>query len=232
MFVVIFEVEPRTGRVEQYLDLALQLKLKLEAMDGFIEVERFRNRKAAGRLLSISSWRDEKSLIRWRTQREHQAVQRKARNEVFADYRLRVGEITSDDALPNGTAMPQQRFDPTGTGEAKTCSITEVLPQASLQDPAAPSALGHPAFDSTADGLVDQELYESIHHVGKLLVLASWRDDQAAAAWNPPAFGAAGEIRHRLVRVIRDYGMYERREAPQYYPEAARVTANQSVRLA
>jgi heme-degrading monooxygenase HmoA len=204
MFVVIFEVEPRTGRVEQYLDLALQLKPKLEAMNGFIEVERFRSRKAPRRLLSISSWRDERSLIRWRTQREHQTVQRKARSEVFADYRLRVGEITSDNALPNGTAMPQQRFDATEVGEAKICSITEVLPQASLQDPAAPSALGHSAYDSTADGLVDQELHESIHDAGKLLILASWRDDRAAAAWNPPALAAAGEVRHRLVRVIRD----------------------------
>jgi len=27
-----------------------------------------------------------------------------------------------------------------------------------------------------------------------------------------------GELRHRLMRNIRDYGMFDRREAPQYYP--------------
>jgi hypothetical protein len=28
-------------------------------------------------------------------------------------------------------------------------------------------------------------------------------------------------IRHRQVRVIRDYGMFDRREAPQFYPDVA-----------
>jgi hypothetical protein len=31
--------------------------------------------------------------------------------------------------------------------------------------------------------------------------------------------GGAGQVRNRLVRIIRDYGMSERREAPQYYPD-------------
>jgi hypothetical protein len=30
-------------------------------------------------------------------------------------------------------------------------------------------------------------------------------------------------LRHRQVRVVRDYGMRDRREAPQYYPEVARA---------
>jgi hypothetical protein len=29
---------------------------------------------------------------------------------------------------------------------------------------------------------------------------------------------AHGTLRHRRVRIIRDYGMADRREAPQYYP--------------
>jgi hypothetical protein len=28
--------------------------------------------------------------------------------------------------------------------------------------------------------------------------------------------------RQRRVRVVRDYGMYDRREAPQYYPDATK----------
>ena len=31
-----------------------------------------------------------------------------------------------------------------------------------------------------------------------------------------------GNARLRQVRVVRDYGMYDRRENPQYYPEVAR----------
>lgn len=44
----------------------------------------------------------------------------------------------------------------------------------------------------------------------------SWRDQTAAAAFEAtirPPDGA----RLRRVRVVRDYGMYDRREAPQYY---------------
>jgi hypothetical protein len=62
----------------------------------------------------------------------------------------------------------------------------------------------------------DAELFESITTQGKLLRLVSWRDAAAAEAWNPTS------VRHRRVRVIRDYGMADRREAPQYYPAVGR----------
>jgi hypothetical protein len=33
------------------------------------------------------------------------------------------------------------------------------------------------------------------------------------------------DARLRRIRVIRDYGMFDRREAPQYYPEVASTEA-------
>jgi hypothetical protein len=62
----------------------------------------------------------------------------------------------------------------------------------------------------------DAELYESITTPGKLLRLVSWDDVGAAEAWEPAS------VRHRRVRVIRDYGMMDRREAPQFYPDVTR----------
>ena len=67
------------------------------------------------------------------------------------------------------------------------------------------------------DGIVDQEVFESIYNPGKLLLLVSWKDAAPVGRWKPKAV-AAGELRHRRVRIIRDYGMTDRREAPQYYP--------------
>jgi hypothetical protein len=64
-------------------------------------------------------------------------------------------------------------------------------------------------------------MFESIYNPGKLLLLASWRDAEPASAW-VPAKPAAGSVRHRQVRIIRDYGMHERTEAPQFYPEVRR----------
>src|SRR5690242_12091718 len=96
MFVVIFEVKPRPERWDDYLGYAKQLKPELEKIDGFLENERFASKRHQGWLVSLSSWRDEKALIRWRTHALHHEVQMKGRSEVFLDYRLRVGEVVTD----------------------------------------------------------------------------------------------------------------------------------------
>jgi len=43
MIAVIFEVLPREGRKQDYLDLAAQLRPALEKLDGFISIERFQS---------------------------------------------------------------------------------------------------------------------------------------------------------------------------------------------
>ena len=225
MFAVIFEVHPKKERWDDYLSLAKQLKPRLEAIDGFIDNERFGSTRTQGSVLSLSTWRDEKAVVRWRTHGEHHGVQEKGRSEVFEDYHLRVGEITADSRPPMGLAVEEQRFDETDIGEAKTCTITEVSPaKESNSGPKIDLVMARLQIDSRADGLVDCELFESITNPGKLLILGSWRDKSAAGAWKPMPFDGAGAIRHREVRIIRDYGMFERREAPQYYPLIARGT--------
>jgi heme-degrading monooxygenase HmoA len=223
MFAVIFEVHPRKDRWDDYLSLAKQLKPKLEAIDGFIDNERFGSKKTEGSVLSLSSWRDEKAVVRWRTHGEHHGVQERGRSEVFEDYHLRVGEITVDSRPPMGLTVEEQRFDETDIGAAKTCTITEVSPSnESNSGRQFDRVMAYLHLDPRADGLVEREVFESITNPGKLLILQSWRDKSAARAWKPMSFDGAGEIRHREVRIIRDYGMFERREAPQYYPEITR----------
>ena len=94
------------------------------------------------------------------------------------------------------------------------CTITEVTPAApnSLTGKAAalPVRLG---LDSGINGLVDCEVFESITNAGKLLLLGSWKSAGAAQVWSPRSFAGVSLLRHRRVRVIRDYGMYERRGA-------------------
>src|SRR5215213_7268929 len=118
MFVVIFEVQPKKERWDDYLDLAKRLKPELEAIDGFIDVERFESQRTKGRVLSLSTWRDEKSVVRWRTHGGHHQVQEKGRFEVFEDYHLRVGEVTAD-SHPQGSSLQEQRYDVTEIGAAK-----------------------------------------------------------------------------------------------------------------
>ncbi len=207
MFAVIFEVQPKSDRWDQYLGLATQLRPELERIDGFIENVRYRSRRTEARLLSLSIWADEKAVIRWRTHAMHHGVQEKGRFEVFEDYHLRVGEVTADTQIPPGRTLKEQRFDTTDVGAAKVITISEsnaqTLPEARQM--------------MIRDGVHDAELYESITEPGSLLLLVSWRDAAAAYAWEPP-----GSARHRRVRVIRDYGLTDRREAPQFYPDVAR----------
>ena len=95
MFVVIFEVLPAPGRQEAYLALAASLRPRLEEIVGFRSVERFAARGRPGWLLSLSFWETEAALIAWREQGDHKAAQARGRQEVFADYRLRVGRIAA-----------------------------------------------------------------------------------------------------------------------------------------
>ncbi len=224
MFAVIFEVTPRKERFDDYLAVAKALRPKLEAIDGFIDIDRFASKRTQGRVLSLSIFRDDKAVIRWRTHAAHHAAQEQGRFEIFADYRLRVGEIFADSAPPPGHAVVQQRFDATEAGDAKVVTISEIAgsaPLAATADAFA-SLLG---LASGTPGLIDREAFESIYHPGKLLLLAGWRDAEAAAAWSAAPPDRAHSLRQRHVRIVRDYGMSDRREAPQYYPEVKREDA-------
>ena len=120
-------------------------------------------------------------------------------------------------------AVTEQRFDATEIGKAKVVTITELEPREKNALGAQADQLGvHLGLRAGTEGLIDQEVFESIYNPGKLLLLAGWRDGEAAKAWTPTKPDAAASLRHRRVRVIRDYGMSDRREAPQFYPDVKR----------
>ena len=96
MIAVIFEVEPYPEHREGYLGRAASLRPILEKMDGFISVERFESLTRPGRILSLSIWRDEDAVRRWREVEQHRAAQAAGRKTMFADYRLRVAEVLRD----------------------------------------------------------------------------------------------------------------------------------------
>ena len=96
MIAVIFEVIPAPGRKQDYLDLAASLKPELEKMDGFISIERFASLTDEGKILSLSIWRDEDAVKRWRNLEAHRAAQAQGRGGIFADYRLRVASVIRD----------------------------------------------------------------------------------------------------------------------------------------
>jgi heme-degrading monooxygenase HmoA len=75
------------------------------------------------------------------------------------------------------------------------------------------------------DGFLSIERFQSLSDDGKLLSLSFWRDDEAVRGWRNHAehrkAQAAGrqsifsDYRLRIVEVLRDYGMNDRKQAPQ-----------------
>jgi heme-degrading monooxygenase HmoA len=96
VIAVIFEVMPAEGQKDAYLAMAASLRRRLEQMDGFVSVERFQSLTDPGKLLSLSFWRDEEAVRRWRALEEHRQAQHAGRERVFADYRLRVATVLRD----------------------------------------------------------------------------------------------------------------------------------------
>lgn len=96
MLAVIFEFEPVVERRQDYLDFAAALAAELEHIDGFISIERFESLSRPGRLVSISYWRDEDAIARWRNLQGHREAQRAGRDGIMADYRLRVASVIRD----------------------------------------------------------------------------------------------------------------------------------------
>ncbi len=96
MIAVIFEVWPKDGHRDAYLDIAHGLRPELEKIDGFLSIERFSSMYEEGKLLSLSFWRDEAAVKAWREQVDHRAAQAKGRGELFADYRLRIADVLRD----------------------------------------------------------------------------------------------------------------------------------------
>jgi len=106
MIAVIFEVEPAPHGKQGYLDRAADLRPLLEAADGFLSIERFESLSSPGKILSLSFWRDEDAVRRWRNTESHREAQHAGRNGLFDRYRLRIAEVVRDYGMTERAQAP------------------------------------------------------------------------------------------------------------------------------
>lgn len=105
-----------------------------------------------------------------------------------------------------------------------------------------PSRDGHAAYLEHAarlqpmleqiDGFISVERFQSLTNPQKLVSLSFWRDEASVRAWREraehraaQAAGRAGifdDYRLRVANVVRDYGLYERDEAPPFHAPVER----------
>lgn len=220
MFSAMLEVHPIPAQVDAYLGMAKMLRPELKKIDGFIDNNRYASLTREGWLLSLSSWRDEKSLIRWRSQETHHKIMQAARDRVFSDYRLRIGQTVSDTQVPAGQVLREQRLDVTEVGQGTAVTLhdgkfsPEWVKQALSEEVA--KALG---IDTNAPGLVSWDVFDHLITSGDVIAVVTWRDHAAAEAFLGDA--ATPDVsRLRNIRIVREYGMFDRREAPQFFKEA------------
>lgn len=244
MFAVVFEVHPRDGQVDEYLVLAGMLRPQLERIEGFLSVERFTSRGRPSWMLSLSFWRDEAAVARWRAHALHHEVQERARSEVFRDYRLRVGRVVADER--QGRAQPgpglRRAHDDSMARPPTFVAILEVGPVGDISGQRPDFAALHEAATERIDGFLGGDWFDSIYVEGKQVQLTAWRDQAAALAWHDralaivaaplamgtstdiaPAGGSGAAFHLQVTEVARDYGMFDRAEAPQYHAPIAHV---------
>jgi len=107
VIAVLFEAWPAQGEQSRYLDLAASLRPELDASDGFLSIERFASIAEPGKLLSLSFWRDEAAVARWRNLAAHRRTQAAGRAGVFSDYRLRIAEVVRDYGMTDRAEAPR-----------------------------------------------------------------------------------------------------------------------------
>ena len=73
-----------------------------------------------------------------------------------------------------------------------------------------------------APGLVAWDVFEAVLTPGDVILMVSWRDEAAAKSFEASA-STPDDARLRRVKIVRDYAMFDRREAPQYYPDVRRA---------
>ena len=222
MFSAMLEVNPIPEQFDAYLGMAKMLRPELEKIDGFIDNNRYAGLTRTGWLLSLSSWRDEKALVRWRTASRHHKVMQAARDRVFADYRLRIGQVVTDTHVPDGHVLLEQRLDVTEIGQGKAVTLLEAKRVPSWLRHVGPQGVARSlGLDTQAPGLVAWDVFDALLSPGEIIVAATWRDQDAAQAFERES-AQPSDVRLRHIRVIREYGMFDRREAPQYFEEAQR----------
>ncbi|KAA8998943.1 antibiotic biosynthesis monooxygenase [Affinibrenneria salicis] len=96
MIAVLFEADVIPTRQARYLQLAAELKPLLADIDGFISIERFQSLTTSGKILSLSWWRDEESVLLWKKNVLHRAAQAEGRKSIFSFYRIRIAHVARD----------------------------------------------------------------------------------------------------------------------------------------
>ena len=96
MVIVVFQFSTKPNMSDEYFNEVALLKKELENEKGFISAERYKSTTDKDSYVSISTWKDKKSVEKWHQNKKHQLSQNKGKKEIFKSFRIRVAEVFKD----------------------------------------------------------------------------------------------------------------------------------------
>lgn len=210
MISQFFEVQVREGQADRYLGLAASLKPSLELNGGCLFIDRFKSLTRDNLLLSYQIWQDEGSMIAWRVDAGHHAVQEVGRSEVFSDYRIRIAQVLHEERS-GAPAWTPDRLSP--YNDPKRRPPTFVVASES-STPSLP-----------IDTAKRSDVFESVYRPGVFAHLFDVESPEVGVDLGRQLLADPDTEYFRVFEVMRDYGMFERGEAPQFYPPVSPTDA-------
>lgn len=198
MQALLFEMKPHDGHEDHYFRHAAALRPILMQHEGLAFIERYKSLSRPGVILSHSLWRDEASIARWRTNQNHHSSQMAGRYKHFADYRIRISHAL-------------QYF--TGPGHQEQWGTTGMYADASSTVDRTITIIRSSRVPNSGQG----EIFESVSETSSFLSVSSFTAQETGHEKFMHALNDDSTLSAILARVSRDYGMYERAEAPQYF---------------
>jgi heme-degrading monooxygenase HmoA len=190
-----------------YMDLAASLKPALNAMGGCLFIDRFKSLTRKNFLLSYQIWQDEGAMTAWRVDEKHHVIQTIGREKVFSDYRIRIAQVIRE-ARPGSPVWEPERRTPYNDPERRR--PTYVIASESTK-PELPLATQWP-----------RDSFQSMYREGRFAHLVDLPDYESGLEFGAKPLADPTTEYFRIFEVMRDYGMYDRGEAPQYYPPVQR----------
>jgi quinol monooxygenase YgiN len=211
MFVVLIEAEPHKEQRDAYLAKANLLGRDLNEAPGFVDDIRYRSVTREGWILSLSDWRDEASIVGWHTRMRAAEA---GWSGILTDYRVRVGEITSDTSVTDGRKLTERRLDGSGAGNRTYVTLIDAMqtPQWVAANNPQEMAL-YLGFDLNSYGdCISWDIFDSLSRPGEIILMVTWKDEQSANDHAATQI-VPDDARVRVVRIVRDDAMSEGGEA-------------------
>ena len=220
MFSVIFEVHPNDGRKDDYLELAKHLKPILETIDGFVDNERFESRLTArlGAVAFDLARREIRGALAHRGRASRRPRQGPVRNLPGLSFARRRRDRRYRPAEASAGSRAPLRRDRGRKCEGRDLHRDHAGQRCGLRQPGR-SVAGASRPRPNSGAVAEHDVWASIYNPGKMALLVAWKDPKAAETWKPKKIDGIETLRHRKVRVVRDYGRFDRREAPQFYAD-------------